>query len=246
MWLRHFTDKAALGALLALAVAVSGCASTGPAQDAPERGGAGQAAARPGAAEVPPEALTMYEQAAAVMASGDFLDAELRFKEFLLQYPGYPGAHVNLAIIHLNNNNEDAARQVPHIRDLLAREGVDVPLVGDFHFNGHKLLTRFPECAEALAKYRINPGNVGRGSKRDSQYGAMIEVACRHDKPIRIGVNWGSLDQELLTRLMDRNSELPTPREARAIVQRGSGAPAGTWRRPDRPLLQDERSAGPY
>jgi (E)-4-hydroxy-3-methylbut-2-enyl-diphosphate synthase len=127
-------------------------------------------------------------------------------------------ARAGSELVRITVNNEDAARQVPHIRDLLAREGVDVPLVGDFHFNGHKLLTRFPECAEALAKYRINPGNVGRGSKRDSQYGAMIEVACRHDKPIRIGVNWGSLDQELLTRLMDRNSELPTPREARAIV----------------------------
>ena len=127
-------------------------------------------------------------------------------------------ARAGSELVRITVNNEDAARQVPHIRDLLAREGVDVPLVGDFHFNGHKLLTRFPECAEALAKYRINPGNVGRGSKRDSQYGAMIEVACRHDKPITIGVNWGSLDQELLTRLMDRNSELPTPREARAIV----------------------------
>ncbi len=127
-------------------------------------------------------------------------------------------ARAGSELVRITVNNEDAARQVPHIRDLLAREGVDVPLVGDFHFNGHKLLTRFPECAEALAKYRINPGNVGRGSKRDLQYGAMIEVACRHDKPIRIGVNWGSLDQELLTRLMDRNSELPTPREARAIV----------------------------
>jgi tetratricopeptide (TPR) repeat protein len=109
---RLFTDKAALGALLlGLALALSGCASTGSQQDAPEPGGPGQAAAGPGLAEVPPEALTMYEQAVAVMASGDFLDAELRFKEFLLQYPGYPGAHVNLAIIHSNNNNDDAARE---------------------------------------------------------------------------------------------------------------------------------------
>ena len=108
---RHFTDKAALGALLGLALALSGCASTGSGQDVPERGGPGQAAAGPGAAEVPPEVLTMYEQAVAVMASGDFLDAELRFKEFLMQYPGYPGAHVNLAIIHSNNNNDDAARE---------------------------------------------------------------------------------------------------------------------------------------
>ena len=112
MWSRHFTDKAALGlVLLGLALAVSGCASSGSAKDAPERGRAEQAAAAPGAADVPPEALTMYEQAVAVMASGDFLDAELRFKEFLLQYPGYPGAYVNLAIIHTNNNNDDAARE---------------------------------------------------------------------------------------------------------------------------------------
>jgi tetratricopeptide (TPR) repeat protein len=108
---RHFTDRAALGALLmGLALALAGCASTGSGHDASEHGGAAQAAAAPGAVEVPPEALTMYEQAAAVMASGDFLDAELRFKEFLLQYPGFPGAHVNLAIIHANNNNDDAAR----------------------------------------------------------------------------------------------------------------------------------------
>jgi len=127
-------------------------------------------------------------------------------------------ARAGSELVRITVNNEDAARQVPRIRDLLAREGVEVPLVGDFHFNGHKLLTRYPDCAEALAKYRINPGNVGRGSKRDSQFGAMIEVACRYDKPVRIGVNWGSLDQELLTRLMDKNSELPTPREATAIV----------------------------
>ncbi len=121
-------------------------------------------------------------------------------------------------LVRITVNTEEAARQVPRIRDMLAAEGVDVPLVGDFHFNGHKLLTRYPDCAEALAKYRINPGNVGRGSKRDTQFAAMIEVACRHDRPVRIGVNWGSLDQELLTRLMDRNSELPSPREAREIV----------------------------
>ena len=112
MWSRHFTDRAALGlAMLSLLFAVSGCASSGSAKDEPPRGGAEQAAGGPGAAEVPPEALTMYEQAVAVMASGDFLDAELRFKEFLLQYPGYPGAYVNLAIIHVNNNNDDAARE---------------------------------------------------------------------------------------------------------------------------------------
>jgi len=109
---RHFTDKAALGAaLLSLALAVSGCASSGSAKPQPERGRAEQAAGGPTGADVPPEALTMYEQAVAVMASGDLLDAELRFKEFLLQYPAYPGAYVNLAIIHVNNNNHDAARE---------------------------------------------------------------------------------------------------------------------------------------
>ena len=85
--------------------------------------------------------------------------------------------------------------------------GCDVPLVGDFHFNGHKLLTQYPDCAQALAKYRINPGNVGRGAKRDEQFAAMIEMACRYGKPVRIGVNWGSLDQELLARLMDENAQ---------------------------------------
>jgi len=112
MWSRHFTDRAALGAaLLGLALAVSGCASSGSGKSEPQRGRAEQAAGDPRSAEVPPEALTLYEQAVAVMASGDFLDAELRFKEFLLQYPGYPGAYVNLAIIHTNNNNDDAARE---------------------------------------------------------------------------------------------------------------------------------------
>jgi tetratricopeptide (TPR) repeat protein len=112
MWSRHFSDKAArVAALIGLALAFAGCASNGSGEDDPERGRAEQVAGDPEAAEVPLQALTMYEQAAAVMASGDFLDAELRFKEFLLQYPDYPGAHVNLAIIHVNNNNDDAARE---------------------------------------------------------------------------------------------------------------------------------------
>jgi tetratricopeptide (TPR) repeat protein len=112
MWSRHFSDKAArVAALMGLALAFAGCASNGSGEDDPERGRAEQVAGDPEAAEVPLQALTMYEQAAAVMASGDFLDAELRFKEFLLQYPDYPGAHVNLAIIHVNNNNDDAARE---------------------------------------------------------------------------------------------------------------------------------------
>ncbi len=112
MWSRHFSDTAArVAALIGLALAFAGCASNGSGEDDPERGRAEQVAGDPEAAEVPLQALTMYEQAAAVMASGDFLDAELRFKEFLLQYPDYPGAHVNLAIIHVNNNNDDAARE---------------------------------------------------------------------------------------------------------------------------------------
>ncbi len=127
-------------------------------------------------------------------------------------------ARAGSELVRITVNTEEAARQVPRIRDLLARDDVEVPLIGDFHFNGHKLLTKYPDCAEALAKYRINPGNVGRGSKRDTQFAAMIEVACRYGKPVRIGVNWGSLDQELLTRLMDRNSSLPSPKEARDIV----------------------------
>ena len=99
-----------------------------------------------------------------------------------------------------------------------------VPLIGDFHFNGHKLLREYPECAAALAKYRINPGNVGRGSKRDPQFAEMIEIACRYDKPVRIGVNWGSLDPELLTRLMDENSRLPRPAHCAGSDARGGGA----------------------
>jgi (E)-4-hydroxy-3-methylbut-2-enyl-diphosphate synthase len=96
--------------------------------------------------------------------------------------------------------------------------GVTVPIVGDFHYNGHKLLTDFPECAQALAKYRINPGNVGQGSKRDTQFAQMIEVACRYDKPVRIGVNWGSLDQSLLARIMDENAQRATPWSAQAVM----------------------------
>jgi (E)-4-hydroxy-3-methylbut-2-enyl-diphosphate synthase len=121
-------------------------------------------------------------------------------------------------LVRITVDTEASARAVPHIRDLLHQQGVNVPLVGDFHFNGHKLLTRYPECAEALSKYRINPGNVGRGSKRDPQFAAMIEVACRFDRPVRIGVNWGSLDQDLLTRLMDENSRSDAPLDAAEVV----------------------------
>jgi len=121
-------------------------------------------------------------------------------------------------LVRLTVNNEDSARQIPYIRDRLDAMGVDVPLVGDFHFNGHTLLEKHPACAEALAKYRINPGNVGLGSRRDPQFAKMIELACRFDKPIRIGVNWGSLDQELLARLLDENAASKSPRPLNEIT----------------------------
>jgi (E)-4-hydroxy-3-methylbut-2-enyl-diphosphate synthase len=122
-------------------------------------------------------------------------------------------------IVRVTVNTDEAAAAVPLIRERLLAADCDVPLVGDFHFNGHKLLTAQPACAEALAKYRINPGNVGRGSKRDPQFAAMIEIACRYRKPVRIGVNWGSLDQDLLTRMMDENSRLPEPQDALEVLR---------------------------
>jgi len=123
-------------------------------------------------------------------------------------------------IVRITVNSPEAAAQVAPIRERLERAGVHVPLVGDFHFNGHKLLSQYPECAAALDKYRINPGNVGRGAKRDEQFATMIEIACRHGKPVRIGVNWGSLDQELLARLMDQNARSAAPLEAPAVMRR--------------------------
>jgi (E)-4-hydroxy-3-methylbut-2-enyl-diphosphate synthase len=122
-------------------------------------------------------------------------------------------------LVRVTVNTDEAAAAVPRIVERLAQLGVGVPLVGDFHFNGHKLLREHPACAEALAKYRINPGNVGRGSKRDPQFAEMIEIAGRHGKPVRIGVNWGSLDQELLTRLMDENSRRAQPLDANDVVR---------------------------
>jgi len=122
-------------------------------------------------------------------------------------------------LVRITVNNEESAQAVAHIRDQLLAQDIDVPLVGDFHFNGHKLLSRYPECAEALAKYRINPGNVGRGKKRDQQFATMIETACRFDKPIRIGVNWGSMDQPLLAKMLDENTALGNPRSL-AEIQR--------------------------
>lgn len=121
-------------------------------------------------------------------------------------------------IVRITVNTPEAAQAVPYIREQLDRMGVDVPLVGDFHFNGHRLLTDYPDCAQALSKYRINPGNVGKGDKRDKQFGLLIEAAMRWNKPVRIGVNWGSLDQELLASLMDDNSRRTDPWDAKLIM----------------------------
>jgi (E)-4-hydroxy-3-methylbut-2-enyl-diphosphate synthase len=122
-------------------------------------------------------------------------------------------------LVRITVNTAEAAAAVPHIRDRLGQLGCEVPLIGDFHFNGHKLLQEHPACAQALAKYRINPGNVGRGSKRDTQFADMIEIACRNERPVRIGVNWGSLDQDLLVRMMDANSQSAAPRSAQEIMR---------------------------
>ncbi|UJS26491.1 flavodoxin-dependent (E)-4-hydroxy-3-methylbut-2-enyl-diphosphate synthase [Thiothrix winogradskyi] len=121
--------------------------------------------------------------------------------------------HAGSELVRITVNSLEAAQAVPEVRERLDKMGCNVPLIGDFHFNGHKLLTAVPECAQALAKYRINPGNVGRGKKRDEQFAQMIEFACRYDKPVRIGVNWGSLDQELLARKLDENNQRAQPLE---------------------------------
>ncbi|MEJ7932004.1 flavodoxin-dependent (E)-4-hydroxy-3-methylbut-2-enyl-diphosphate synthase [Ramlibacter sp. AN1015] len=121
-------------------------------------------------------------------------------------------------IVRITVNTPEAAQQVPYIREQLDRMGIDVPLVGDFHYNGHRLLTEFPACAQALSKYRINPGNVGKGDKHDRQFAQMIEAALRWDRPVRIGVNWGSLDQELLAQMMDENSRRAQPWDAKAVL----------------------------
>jgi (E)-4-hydroxy-3-methylbut-2-enyl-diphosphate synthase len=122
-------------------------------------------------------------------------------------------------LVRITVNTAEAAAAVPHIRNRLDALGCTVPLIGDFHFNGHKLLQEHPACAEALSKYRINPGNVGRGSKRDTQFAEMIEIACRNGKPVRVGVNWGSLDQDLLVRLMDDNSRAAEPKSAQEVMR---------------------------
>jgi (E)-4-hydroxy-3-methylbut-2-enyl-diphosphate synthase len=135
-------------------------------------------------------------------------------------------ARAGSEIVRITVNTQEAARAVPGIRERLLAMNIDVPLVGDFHFNGHKLLSENPACAEALDKLRINPGNVGRGAKRDDQFAQLIDLACRYAKPVRIGVNWGSLDQALLARIMDENARRPQPKDATQIMREAMVASA--------------------
>ncbi|APV50478.1 4-hydroxy-3-methylbut-2-en-1-yl diphosphate synthase [Betaproteobacteria bacterium GR16-43] len=160
-------------------------------------------------------------------------------------------ARAGSEIVRITVNTIEAGRQVPEIRKRLDAMGVKVPLVGDFHFNGHKILAQAPDCAVVLDKYRINPGNVGHGTKRDEQFSSMIEKAIEHNKPVRIGVNWGSLDPELLARLMDENGKLARPLEADAVMREAlvvsaleSAAQAVKWGLPaDRIILSCKVSA---
>jgi (E)-4-hydroxy-3-methylbut-2-enyl-diphosphate synthase len=128
-------------------------------------------------------------------------------------------ARAGSELVRITVNTPEAAAQVPRIREFLDRAGCEVPLIGDFHYNGHKLLTQYPDCARALAKYRINPGNVGKGAKRDEQFATLIECALRYEKPVRIGVNWGSLDQELLARMMDENANKKNPLDSIEVMR---------------------------
>ena len=128
-------------------------------------------------------------------------------------------ARAGSELVRITVNTPEAAAAVPHVVEHLAKMGVDVPIIGDFHYNGHRLLSEHPACAELLAKYRINPGNVGFGQKRDEQFSTMVELACRYDKPVRIGVNWGSLDQSVLARIMDENARRAEPMDAIAVMR---------------------------
>ncbi len=127
-------------------------------------------------------------------------------------------ARAGSELVRITVNTPAAAQQVPYIREQLDKMDIKVPLIGDFHYNGHTLLKEYPDCAKALSKYRINPGNVGKGAKRDPQFAQMIEAACRYDRPIRIGVNWGSLDQDLLAQIMDDNAKLASPKSAQEVM----------------------------
>jgi (E)-4-hydroxy-3-methylbut-2-enyl-diphosphate synthase len=135
-------------------------------------------------------------------------------------------ARAGSEMVRITVNTPEAAAAVPKIREQLLRMNLDVPLVGDFHYNGHTLLAEYPECAATLDKYRINPGNVGQGAKRDVQFSKIIEIACRHDKPVRIGVNWGSLDQSILARIMDENARRPEPLDAGGVMREAMVASA--------------------
>ena len=135
-------------------------------------------------------------------------------------------ARAGSELVRVTVNNEDAAQAVAPIVDELDKQGIRVPIIGDFHYNGHLLLTKYPECARALAKYRINPGNVSIGRKDDDNFRTMIEVAIENRKPVRIGVNWGSLDQQMVARLMDENSRLPQPRPTREVTMEAMVASA--------------------
>ena len=146
------------------------------------------------------------------MTNTDTVDAETTAQQIVSL------AKAGSELVRITVNTSEAAAQVPVIRERIRQLGCEVPIVGDFHFNGHKLLREHPACAEALDKYRINPGNVGRGKKRDEQFSSLIEFACKYDKPVRIGVNWGSLDQSVLARLMDENAKLNEPLEPKAIM----------------------------
>ncbi|MEJ2140822.1 MAG: flavodoxin-dependent (E)-4-hydroxy-3-methylbut-2-enyl-diphosphate synthase [Gammaproteobacteria bacterium] len=146
------------------------------------------------------------------MTNTDTVDAKATIEQVLQL------AQAGSELVRITVNSAEAAAAVAGIREGLDKANCDVPLIGDFHFNGHKLLAQYPECAEALAKYRINPGNVGKGKKRDEQYASMIEVACKYDKPVRIGVNWGSLDQALLARIMDDNAKRAEPKDPKAVM----------------------------
>ncbi len=141
--------------------------------------------------------------------TADVVETAIQIKEL---------ARAGSELVRITVNTPEAAKAVPLIREQLDKMGIEVPIIGDFHYNGHTLLTDYPECAQALSKYRINPGNVGQGAKRDVQFSQMIELACQYDKPVRIGVNWGSLDQDLLAQLMDQNAALAKPREAREVM----------------------------
>lgn len=147
------------------------------------------------------------------MTNTDTADAQATIQQVLAL------AKAGSEVVRITVNNEESAAQVAHIKAELQKQGCDVPLVGDFHYNGHRLLQEYPECAKALDKYRINPGNVGFGEKKDTQFQQIIEAAIEYDKPVRIGVNWGSLDQSLLTELMNENAKLEQPKEADEVAQ---------------------------